>query len=289
MLTPCKQARRCRFVPSYQPCPRDPMGQSMTGTVSAPSPPRHSSLFPSHAVWSICTYYSPRNFPLSRNPSPRAAAAPIPDVYFAPVPTRYTTKRDPKHQRCFSEKNMAKRKQKATKNPNSNFEPLVQFTFKNRNLDLPCFGWDGFLPAISPPAPVGLTRAEAFLLARDVVHFSIKVLEKAAPKTRRSGKVSGSPRITSFSSTSLWHIAVENQESPHILVLSLSPMFICSSPTNHTTYIKMIFNTASLLLKVFLSPPTWPNKVVLSTQSATTVASSHVKHAREHAKLLRWW
>ena len=160
---------------------------------------------------------------------------PSPMYTLLPVPTRYTTKRDPKHQRCFSEKNMAKRKKKATKNLSSNFEPLVQFTFKNRNLDLPCFGWDGFLPAMSPPAPVGLTRAEAFLLARDVVHFSIKVLEKTAPKTRRSGKVSGSPCITSFTSTSLWHIAADNQESPQILVLVLSPMFICSSPTNPTS------------------------------------------------------
>lgn len=116
----------------YQPCPSDPMGQSMTGPLLALS-------------FSCCLVHthillSPKRSSLTEPFSPCCCCNPSPMYTLLPFLRGYTTKRDPKHQRCFSEKNIAKRKKKATKNLSSNFKPLVRFTFKNRNLDLPCFG-----------------------------------------------------------------------------------------------------------------------------------------------------
>ena len=91
---------------------------------SAPSPPRHSSLYPSHAVWSIRTYYSLRNVLLSRNPSPRAAAAPIPDVYFAPVPTRVYDKTRPQASAMLFGKKYGEEKKESHKEPKFQFRTL---------------------------------------------------------------------------------------------------------------------------------------------------------------------
>lgn len=267
---------------------------------SAPSPPR-PLLALSFSCCLVHTHIllSRKRSSLSEPFSPVLLLHPSPMYTWLPFLRGIRQNETPDISDAF--RKMAKRKKKATKNLSSNFEPLVRFTFKNRNLDLPCLVETVFFPRYHHQHRWAWLEPRHSCL-REMWCTSPSKSWKKLPLTRRSGKVSGSPRITSFSSTSLWHIAVENQESPQILVLSLSPMFICSSPTNPTSndlykddFSHCFTPSESLSLSADLAKQggaintinTWSYEGSLFP--ATTVASSHVKHAREHAKLLRWW